>query len=205
MTPIYWQQATKELAQNDKVMNALILRYTDATFKSRGDAFITLVRSIVGQQISVKAAESVWQKLTTTLPNITPSQLDNADSNTLRSCGLSFRKISYIKDCAHHFMDDSLNKATWNELNDEELIVILTKIKGIGRWTAEMFLIFHLQRPNVLPIDDIGLQRAISTHYNKNQTIDKTTIRKIAEPWQPWCSVATWYLWRSLDPIPVEY
>ena len=186
-------------------MHTLISRHTDATLTSRGDAFTTLVRSIVGQQISVKAAESVWNKVITIFPDITPHSVAGMDDDALRTCGLSFRKISYIKDCAHHFSSDLFNEATWNELNDEALITSLTKIKGIGRWTAEMFLIFHMQRPNILPLDDIGLQRAISIHYNKKQAITKQDIRKIAESWHPWCSVATWYLWRSLDPIPVEY
>ncbi len=205
MTPSYWQQATKELSKNDAVMHKLISRYTDTMLTSRGDAFTTLVRSIVGQQISVKAAESVWQKIITTLPDITPASITSVDDDTLRACGLSFRKISYLKDCAYYFASDSLKKATWNELDDESLITILTKIKGIGRWTAEMFLIFHMQRPNILPLDDIGLQRAISIHYNEKQAITKQDIKKIAQSWHPWCSVATWYLWRSLDPIPVEY
>lgn len=205
MTPDYWQHATTELAQNDKVMHALITRYTDATLTSRGDAFTTLIRSIVGQQISVKAAESVWQKVIATLPDITPNTIYNTNDDTLRACGLSFRKISYAKDCAQHFMNDSLNEAIWHTLDDEALIKVLIKIKGIGRWTAEMFLIFHMQRPNILPLNDIGLQRAVSIHYCDNQAIDKHIIKDIAESWQPWCSVATWYLWRSLDPIPVEY
>lgn len=205
MTPSYWQQATQELSKNDAVMHKLISRYADTILTSRGDAFTTLVRSIVGQQISVKAAESVWQKIITTLPDITPASITSVDDDTLRACGLSFRKISYIKDCAYYFASDLLKKATWNELDDEALITVLTNIKGIGRWTAEMFLIFHMQRSNILPLDDIGLQRAISIHYNEKQAIIKQDIKKIAQPWHPWCSVATWYLWRSLDPIPVEY
>tara|TARA_R110002073_G_scaffold332910_2_gene519658 strand:+ start:1189 stop:1749 length:561 start_codon:yes stop_codon:yes gene_type:complete len=186
-------------------MRQLIQRFDQAALNSRGNAFITLARSIVGQQISVKAAESVWQKLITTIPEIAPHTIQVCEDNLLRTCGLSQRKVSYLKDCSHHFINGTLNESTWGEMNDEALITQLIQVKGIGRWTAEMFLIFYMLRPNVLPLDDIGLQRAISMHYNENQPVDKLAMRALAKTWQPWCSVATWYLWRSLDPLPVEY
>ena len=136
---------------------------------------------------------------------MTPHTIAAAEQNLLRACGLSARKITYLQDLSRHFIEGSLNDTSWIDRDDEIIIAQLTKVKGIGRWTAEMFLIFHLQRPDVLPLDDIGLQRAISQHYNDKQPVDKKTMLEIAKPWQPWRSVATWYLWRSLDPLPVEY
>ena len=205
MTPAYWQQANHELAARDHVMRRLIQHFEGASLTSRGCAFTTLARSIVGQQISVKAAESVWQKVIKTIPDMTPRALSSAEQDLLRACGLSSRKITYLQDLSQHFIHGTLNETTWSEMDDETIIVQLTKIKGIGRWTAEMFLIFHMQRPDVLPLDDIGLQRAISRHYYGDQPVDKKMMIELAKPWQPWRSVATWYLWRSLDPLPVEY
>jgi DNA-3-methyladenine glycosylase II len=205
MTPSYWKQATQELATNDNVMRQLTQRFDDVTLDSRGNAFTTLARSIVGQQISVKAAEKVWQKVVAAVSETTPHTILNSDENLLRTCGLSFKKISYLQDLSQHFINDTLDEASWNGMSDESIIAQLTRIKGIGRWSAEMFLIFHMLRPDILPLDDIGLQRAIRIHYNANQPIDKSAMRAIAAIWQPWRSVATWYLWRSLDPLPVEY
>ena len=205
MSPAYWQQANRELAACDAVMQRLIRQFEGASLISRGCAFTTLARSIVGQQISVKAAESVWQKVIKTIPDMTPQAIVSADQDALRTCGLSIRKVTYLQDLSRHFMEGMLNENTWTDMDDEVIIDQLTKVKGIGRWTSEMFLIFHLQRPDVLPLDDIGLQRAISQHYNDCQPVDKKTMIEIAKPWQPWRSVATWYLWRSLDPLPVEY
>ncbi|MBK6956971.1 MAG: DNA-3-methyladenine glycosylase 2 family protein [Nitrosomonas sp.] len=205
MTPLYWTQAIQELAACDKVMQQLIRQFEDATLTSRGCAFTTLARSIVGQQISVKAAESVWQKVIRAIPDMTPHTIAEAEQDLLRACGLSARKITYLQDLSRHFTEGSLNETTWTDRDDETIIKQLTEVKGIGRWTAEMFLIFHLQRPDVLPLDDIGLQRAMSLHYLDKQPIDKKTMLELAKPWQPWRSVATWYLWRSLDPLPVEY
>ena len=205
MTPTYWKQAIQELAACDKVMHHLTQHFEDAIITSRGCAFTTLVRSIVGQQISVKAAESVWQKMISAFPELTPRHIASAEQDLLRTSGLSARKITYLQDLSRHFMEGTLNETQWMEMDDEALIAQLIKIRGIGRWTAEMFLIFHLQRPDVLPLDDIGLQRAISLHYNANQPVNKKMMLELAKPWQPWRSVATWYLWRSLDPLPVEY
>ncbi|MDP2224586.1 DNA-3-methyladenine glycosylase [Nitrosomonas sp.] len=205
MTPLYWTQAIQELAACDKVMQQLIRQFEDATLTSRGCAFTTLARSIVGQQISVKAAESVWQKVIGAIPDMTPHTIAEAEQDLLRTCGLSARKIAYLQDLSRHFTEGSLNETSWTDRDDETIIQQLTEVKGIGRWTAEMFLIFHLQRPDVLPLDDIGLQRAMSLHYLDKQPIDKKTMLELAKPWQPWRSVATWYLWRSLDPLPVEY
>ncbi len=205
MTPTYWRQACQTLSACDPIMQQLIEQFSDASPVSRGCAYTTLARSIVGQQISVKAAESVWQKIIGSLPEITPHVIAAADHDLLRSCGLSARKIAYLQDLSQHFSEGNLSKIAWTGMEDETIIVQLTKVKGIGRWTAEMFLIFHLQRPDVLPLDDIGLQRAISQHYFDKQLVDKKTMHELARSWQPWRSVATWYLWRSLDPLPVEY
>lgn len=205
MTPPYWQQAIQELAARDKVMLRLIQSFDGVTLTSQGCAFTTLARSIVGQQISVKAAESVWQKIISAIPYITPHTISSAEHDLLRTCGLSARKITYLHDLSKHFEQGTLNESIWTEMDDEALITQLIKIKGIGRWTAEMFLIFHMQRPDVLPVDDIGLQRAISRHYHDNQPVDKRMMIELAQSWQPWRSVATWYLWRSLDPLPVTY
>ncbi|MCE7914110.1 MAG: DNA-3-methyladenine glycosylase 2 family protein [Nitrosomonas sp. PRO4] len=203
--PAYWKQACRTLSASDPVMHQLIRQFPDITLTSRGCAYTTLARSIVGQQISVKAAESVWQKIIGTIPEITPQVMATTDHDLLRGCGLSARKIAYLQDLSRHFSDGNLSSTAWANMDDQAIIVQLTKIKGIGRWTAEMFLIFHLHRPDVLPLDDIGLQRAISQHYFGKQAVDKKTMHDLACGWQPWRSVATWYLWRSLDPLPVEY
>lgn len=205
ITPSYWETALKELRERDSVLGKLISTDGGEALCSQGDAFTTLARAIVGQQISVKAAASVWHKLTLQLTEISPYAIFSADTALLKTCGLSGRKVSYIQDLSAKFLEGIYDEAQWQCMDDESLIKLLIQFRGIGRWTAEMFLIFYMLRPNVLPLDDIGLQRAISIHYNQNQTIDKQSIQKIAEEWQPWRSVATWYLWRSLDPIPVAY
>lgn len=205
MTPAYWTQATQELATHDAVMRQLISQFADASLESRGCAFTTLARSIVGQQISVKAAESVWQRVIAAIPDITPHTIAAVEQELLRSCGLSARKVTYLQDLSRHFREGDLSETAWGEMNDEAVIKQLIQVKGIGRWTAEMFLIFHLHRPDVLPLDDIGLQRAMSLHYLDKQPVDKKIMLELAKPWQPWRSVATWYLWRSLDPLPVAY
>jgi len=204
-TPDYWAQATRELAERDEVLRALVGRFQGLALGSRGDAFSTLARSIVGQQISVKAAQSVWDKLTGRLGTVTPESLARSRKPTLRSCGLSGQKAGYLKDLAGKFLDGTLDPGSWNALDDEALIQEMTQVRGIGRWTAEMFLMFHLARPNVLPLADLGLQRAMRLHYNRGRALSDARMRKIGATWTPWRSVATWYLWRSLDPIPIEY
>jgi len=123
----------------------------------------------------------------------------------LRACGLSRSKVVYLQDLALHFLEKKLVPKQWDGMSDDELIVELTKVKGIGRWTAEMFLMFYMMRPNVFPIADLGLQKAMSLHYNKGKPLSQRKIGQIEKNWQPWRSVATWYMWRSLDPVPVEY
>src|SRR3954454_16356670 len=195
MTPAYWEQATRELAASDEVMRKLTLRFHGTLLHSHGDAFSTLARSILGQQISVKAADSIWKKLIQTVGAVTPDAMLGAEQAVLRGCGLSLRKTSYLQDLSMRFADGTLDASVFHELDDEALIEKLVRIKGVGRWTAEMFLIFHMLRPDVLPMDDLGLQRALSMLYNSNEPVSRLKMRSIARPWQPWRSVATWYLW----------
>ena len=203
--PDYWAQATRDLAARDAVLRGLIERFRGLALASRGDAFMTLARSIVGQQISVKAAQSVWDRLAGRLGGVTPELMMLSRKPTLRACGLSGQKAAYLKDLGSKFFDGTLDPTHWHALDDEALIEELTRVKGIGRWTAEMFLMFHLARPDVLPLADLGLQRAMRLHYNGGRTLSPVRMRRISATWAPWRSVATWYLWRSLDPIPVEY
>jgi DNA-3-methyladenine glycosylase II len=179
---------------------------------SRGDAFSTLARSIVGQQISVKAADAVWGRLVAACPQLAPQPIVRKRATTLRNCGLSERKVEYLRDLATHFANGHIDIDAMAAMDDEAVIAQLTEIRGIGRWTAEMFLIFNLMRPNVLPLDDLGLLKAIGRHYLEDVPADallkregRAQVVRLAEPWAPWRSVATWYLWRSLDPVPVEY
>jgi len=202
-TPHYWDEARRELAARDPVLSKLATRYPGLAMGSRGDAFSTLARAIVGQQISVKAAQSVWDRLVTELAEMKPDRLGDADVARLRTCGLSGQKAVYLLDLAQRFSSGALDPGRWSGLDDEALIAELTQVKGIGRWTAEMFLIFYMARPDVLPLDDIGLQRAMSLHYNTGRPLSKLKMRRIGNGWAPWRSVATWYLWRSLDPLPI--
>lgn len=204
--PHYWDEATLELMRRDRVMKKLIPEHPDVWLESRGKPFVTLARSIVGQQISVKAAESVWQRVLSNCGRrLSPASVIRAGHDRLRASGLSQRKAEYVLDLAAHFKERLVHPAKWSEMDDESVISELTDIRGIGRWTAEMFLIFNLQRPNVLPLDDIGLLRAISLLYFSGEPVSRFEAREVALAWQPWSTVATWYLWRSLDPIPVEY
>ncbi|GHU38597.1 DNA-3-methyladenine glycosylase [Betaproteobacteria bacterium] len=205
MTPNYWQQASRELARTDPVMKRLVKTYAGASIVSRGKPFATLVRSIVGQQISVKAAASVWARLTATVGVPTPKRILACTVEQLRGCGLSARKAEYITDLAGHFAGGQIHTRRWSKMNDAEIIAELTAVRGIGVWTAEMFLIFNLMRPDIFPLDDIGLQKAVALHYLAGARPQRDELARIGEAWRPWRSVATWYLWRSLDPLPVDY
>ncbi len=204
-TPTYWAEACKHLVKKDRVMKRLIPQLGDACLQSRGDAFVTLARSIVGQQISVKAAQSVWDKFALLPRKITPANVLKLKVDDMRAAGLSARKIEYLVDLAINFDSGSLHVGQWTEMDDELIINELVAIRGIGRWTAEMFLIFHLMRPNVLPLDDVGLINGISHNYFSGEAVSRSEVREVAAAWAPYCSVATWYIWRSLDPLPVEY
>jgi len=208
--PHYWDEAIRALAARDVVLGRLIAEYPGLHLTRRGDPFTTLARAIVGQQISVKAAQTIWERLLKACGAgergpLDPLRVQRKRVTTLRKCGLSERKAEYIRDLARHFASARLDPRVWPELDDEALIEALVDVKGIGRWTAEMFLMFHELRANVLPVDDIGLQKAVALHYLEGRRPTLGELRAIAERWQPYRSVATWYLWRSLDPIPVEY
>ena len=203
--PDFWDEACKHLMKKDRVMKRLIPQCKDAALESRGDAFVTLARSIVGQQISVKAAQTVWDRFALLPKGMTPSNVLRLKVDDMRAAGLSARKVEYLVDLALHFDDQRLRVDTWAGLGDEEIIGELVAIRGIGRWTAEMFLIFHLMRPNVLPLDDVGLINGISRSYFSGEMVSRSDAREVAAAWAPYCSVATWYIWRSLDPVPVAY
>ena len=203
--PAYWHEASSELASGDLVMAGFVARYSGDSLVSRGDPFGTLVRSIVGQQISVKAADSIWARFAGALPAIEPEAVLASTPEELRACGLSTRKVEYISDLARHFSDGQIHVNRWDSMSDTEIIAELTAVRGIGGWTAEMFLIFTQLRPDVYPLDDIGLQRAVALHYFGGERLARKQLAEAGERWRPWRSVATWYLWRSLDPVPVEY
>ena len=203
--PDYWEEACKHLAKKDRVMKRLIPKFGNACLESRGDAFTTLARSVVGQQISVKAAQTVWDKFVALPRKLTPANVLKLKVDDMRAAGLSARKIEYLVDLALHFDSGVAHVDSWKDMADELIIEELVAIRGIGRWTAEMFLIFHLMRPNVLPVDDVGLLNGISVNYFSGDPVSRSDARDVAVAWAPYCSVATWYIWRSLDPVPVAY
>ena len=203
--PDYWDEACEHLTKNDKVLKKLIIKYEKTGLQSRGNAFETLARSIVGQQISVKAAQSIWNKFENLLIKVEPDAVLKQPIDSLRSCGLSYRKCEYLIDLSQKFQSKIIKPALWSKMSDDEIKNQLIKIKGIGIWTSEMFLIFHLMRPDILPLADLGLIRSISICYFDNQKPDKRQIESLAHKWKPYRTVATWYLWRHLDPIAVEY
>ena len=205
VTPEYWAEACAHLSRKDRVMKKIIPQFGDAILESRGDAFVTLARSIVGQQISVKAAQSVWERFSALSRKITPAGVLKLKVDDMRGAGLSARKVEYLVDLALHFDSGAVHVKQWQGMDDEAIIAELVAIRGIGRWTAEMFLIFHLMRPNVLPLDDVGLINGISRNYFSGEPVSRSDAREVAQAWSPYCTVATWYIWRSLDPVPVAY
>lgn len=209
VSPDYWETACRHLKRHDRVMHRLIPRFADVRLTSRGDAFTTLARSVVGQQISVKAAQSVWNRFAALAsPSggpVDPDAVLSFETPRLREVGLSARKAEYLQDLARHFRDGLVHVDQWDGMADEAIIDELVGIRGIGRWTAQMFLIFHLMRADVLPLDDLGLIKGISVNYFSGEAVTRAEAREVAEAWAPYRSVATWYLWRSLDPLPVDY
>jgi DNA-3-methyladenine glycosylase II len=203
--PGYWAEACKHLVKRDRVMKNLIPQHPGVSLQSRGDAFVTLARSIVGQQISVKAAQSVWDRFAVLPKSMVPAHVLKLKVDDMRAAGLSARKVEYLVDLALHFANQQVQEAAWADMDDEAVIAELVAIRGIGRWTAEMFLIFHLMRPDVLPLDDVGLINGISRCYFSGDPVSRSDAREVAAPWAPYRSVATWYIWRSLDPVPVAY
>jgi len=206
IAPEYWEQACRELMKQDRILKKLIPKYGSGFLVTRGDAFNTLARSIVGQQISVAAAQSVWNRvLVTAKKKVNPKNILALSVEELRAAGLSGRKVEYIRDLADHFHSGRLHASQWKDMEDESVIKELSDIRGIGRWTAEMFLIFNLVRPNILPLDDVGLIRAISLNYFSGEPVSRHEAREVAANWAPWRTVATWYMWISIDSIAVEY
>ena len=203
--PIFWQKAKKTLSDKDKKLSKIIELYPQDFLFSKSDPFYTLARSIVGQQISVKAAQSVWDRLVIKVSKINPKVIIQTHSSTLKSVGLSSQKISYLKNLANAFIEKKIQLDRWDKMTDEEIVQDLIQIKGIGRWTAEMFLIFYLCRADIFPLDDIGMIKALCKLHSIPYPTNRQLVIKIGAKWKPYRSVATWYLWRSLDPIPVEY
>ena len=203
--PIFWETAKKDLAKKDKRLGKIIQNYPRDFLFTKSDPFYTLARSIVGQQISVSAAQAVWDRFEKKVKIVKPQIVKNIHFMSLKSCGLSKQKITYLKSLSDAFIRKSIQPENWASFENDKIIDDLTKIKGIGRWTAEMFLIFNLCRPDIFPADDLGLIKGICKCYNYNYPISKEHALKISNKWKPWRSVATWYFWRSLDPIPVEY
>ena len=208
-TADFWDDACRHLGKRDRVMKKLIPRVGDGRLESRGDAFTTLARSIVGQQISVNAAQAVWDRFVGLIAGpshrLSPSAVLALDAPQIRAAGLSARKVEYLCDLAQHFDSGAVHVAQWQTMDDEAIIDELVAIRGIGRWTAEMFLIFHLLRPDVLPLDDVGLIKGISVNYFSGEPVSRAEAREVGDAWAPYRSVATWYIWRSLDPLPVSY
>ncbi len=197
-----WDKAVTDLSKNDNVIAKIIANYPKERMEMKNDTLHTLVRSVVGQQISVRAADAIWNRLDDACDNsITEKNLLRLSIEDMRKTGLSNTKSNYIMN----IVNANLSELDWEDMNDEEVSNELCKIKGIGPWTADMFLIFRLGRTNILPLGDIGLVNAINLHYNNKEKLSKEKLMKFKEKWSPWCSIATWYMWRSLDPVPVEY
>ena len=207
--PKYWNKAKKYLSKKDKVMANLIKRYqspTETILTSRRDIFFSLCKSIIGQQISVAAANSVFLKFKKKCNNkINAKTVKKLSLIQLKSCGLSKQKVKGIKSLSKQILDKSFDPKLITSMNDDEAIIYLSKLRQIGRWSAEMILLFTYNRPNIWPIQDIGLLRAISKNYNKSYLPPDKFINLLNKRFSPYCSVATWYLWRSIDPEPIQY
>lgn len=204
--PQYWDEAVRHLVKRDRILRKLIPQYGEEALQHTASPFITLARSIVGQQVALRTADTLWLRLVEQCgAEINPQTLLQQDETTLRSLGLPKRKVEYIRDLALHFNERKIMPDTWGDMTDEAVVAELCAIRGVGRWTAEMFLIFNLHRPNVLPLDDAGLLRAISQHYFSGEPVSRFEAREVAQAWAPWCTVATWHLWRSLDTVAVRY
>ena len=204
--PKYWTEALRVLSRKDPVIKKLILKYQDKTLSTRKDLFYSLCKSIVGQQISVAAANSVFKKFSKLCKGkINPSNVVTLSSFELKKCGLSRQKVKGIKELAKKFKNKSFDPKKITKLGDEEAIMYLSSLRQIGRWSAEMILIFNLNRPNIWPTQDIGLLRAISKNYKKNYHPPKNFVKKLHKKFSPYCTVATWYLWRSIDDEPIQY
>ena len=204
--PKYWAKAKKILSKRDKVMKALINNYKDGNLVTRNDVFFSLCKSIIGQQISVAAANSVFLKFKKKCKNkINAKTVNKLSFDSLKRCGLSRQKVKGIKDLAKKTLNKSFKPSLINKMTDEEAIEYLSELRQIGRWSAEMILLFTFNRSNIWPLQDIGLLRAISNNYQKNYFPPKIFLEKLYKKFTPYCSVATWYLWRSIDNEPIQY
>jgi DNA-3-methyladenine glycosylase II len=204
--PKYWNKAKNYLSKKDNTMKILIKKYRDKTLTTRKDIFFSLVKSITGQQISVSAASSVFKKINKVCNgNINPKIVKGISNQKLKKCGLSRQKVKGIKELSIKFVNKSFNPKLIKNMNDEEAIIYLSSLRQIGRWSAEMILLFTFNRENIWPVQDIGLLRAISKNYKKKYLPPKTFINKLYKRFSPYCSVATWYLWRSIDDEPIQY
>ena len=204
--PKYWAKAKKFLSKRDKVMKKLIANYKDGNLITRNDVFFSLCKSIIGQQISVAAANSVFLKFKKKCKNkIDPKTVSKLSFSSLKSCGLSKQKVKGIKDLAKRTLNKSFKPSLIKNMTDEEAIEYLSDLRQIGRWSAEMILLFTFNRSNIWPLQDIGLLRAISNNYNKKYFPPKNFLNKLYKKFSPYCSVATWYLWRSIDDEPIQY
>ena len=204
--PKYWNKAKRILSKRDKIMKKLIHNYKDKSLVTRNDVFFSLCKSIIGQQISVAAANSVFLKFKKKFKNkITAKVVNKLSSTSLKSCGLSRQKVKGIKDLAKKTMNKSFKPSLIKRMRDEEAIEYLSELRQIGRWSAEMILLFTFNRSNIWPLQDIGLLRAISNNYNKKYFPPKDFLNKLYKKFTPYCSVATWYLWRSIDNEPIQY
>ena len=204
--PKYWARAKKILSQKDKVMKKLINHYRDGCLVTRNDVFFSLCKSIIGQQISVAAANSVFLKFKKKCKNkINAKTVSKLSFTSLKSCGLSKQKVKGIKDLAKRTLNKTFNPSLIKNMTDEEAIEYLSDLRQIGRWSAEMILLFTFNRSNIWPLQDIGLLRAISNNYNKKYFPPKIFLNKLYKKFTPYCSVATWYLWRSIDNEPIQY
>jgi DNA-3-methyladenine glycosylase II len=202
--PDYWNLAKKYLSRKDKKLKKIILSY-DGYLTSRSDPFFSLCKSIVGQQISVQSADSVWKKFSKKTGRIIPKNVLKLNKRQLSSCGLSRQKVEYLRILAKKFVDKSIDIKKLIKMDDEDAIKYLSEVKGIGRWTAEMFLFFNQLRPDIFPIQDIGLLKAISKNYKTKYPPPQKKIEELRKLWSPYATVATWYMWRSIDPVPVKY
>ena len=204
--PKYWNKAKKILSKKDKIMRKLIYTYKDKSLVTRNDVFFSLCKSIIGQQISVAAANCVFLKFKKKCNNkITAKNVNKLSASSLKSCGLSRQKVKGIKDLAKRMINKSFKPSLIKKMSDEEAIEYLSELRQIGRWSAEMILLFTFNRSNIWPLQDIGLLRAISNNYNKKYFPSKTFLNKLHKKFTPYCSVATWYLWRSIDNEPIQY
>ena len=204
--PAYWYKAKRVLSKRDLVLKKIIKKYKTGFLTTRNNPFFSLCRTIIGQQISTKAADSIWSKFRIKCNNkINPKTILKISTQKLKSAGLSRQKVSYLKNIANAFNNKSFDTKILKKLSDEEAIEYIIKLKGLGVWSAEMFLMFNLNRPDIFPIKDIGLLRAISKNYKKSYPPSKKFLNKISSMHTGYRTVFTWYMWRSIDPTDVEY